>query len=179
MTLQLKMYNFEILNALETNKYINKHSYGVYPLDLIPSKVKSKPIFFIVNTHKAKYKGEHWVAIYIPIKGYAIYFDSYGFPPRHAEIKTFLKNNCFKYKYNKRQVQSIVSTLCGEFCCMFLLYQCRKKNLKSFYTRFGNKNLMVNDKKIKLSFRSAFKLKNVFEYYERCSMYQNCAQKPN
>lgn len=168
------MYNFEILSALESNKCINKYMYGVYPLDQIPRLIKSKPVFFVVNTHKAKYKGEHWVAIYIPVKGYTIYFDSYGFPPRHTEIKTFLKNNCNKYIYNKRQLQSSFSTVCGEFCCMFLLYQCHKKNLKSFYTRFGTKNLTSNDIKIKKSFTSSYKLHNVFKYYKTCPKHQTC-----
>ena len=170
------MYNFEILSALETNKCINKYTYGVYPLDRIPRKVKSKPAFFVINTHKAKYNGEHWVAIYIPVKGYAIYFDSYGFPPRHTEIKTFLKNNSNKYIYNKRQLQSSVSVVCGEYCCMFLLYQCRKKNLKSFYTRFGRKSLSSNDSKIQSSFKTSFNLQNVFKYYETCPLHQTCTR---
>lgn len=151
------MYNFEILRCLERNKCINKFTYGVYPLDRIPRRVKSKPIFFIVNTHKAKYKGEHWIAIYIPVKGCAVYFDSYGLPPHHTQIKTFLKNNCSKYIYNRRQLQSSVSTVCGEFCCMFLLYKCREKNLKSFYKRFGTKSLATNDNNIRNSFKSSFK----------------------
>jgi len=68
--------------------------------------------------------GTHWVCFFV--KKYPngnidpIYFDSYGQPPPE-DVKSFVKSNCNKYlPYTTKDIQSLMSNVCGWFVCAFL-----------------------------------------------------------
>lgn len=155
------MNTLEIWNALSTNVHTKKYFKGVFPLDRIPKFIKNKPALLVVNTDKSNKPGSHWVAIYLPLKGNAEYFDSYGIKPMHDEFIQFFKRQKFvKVLYNNIQLQNYFSTVCGEYCCVFLLQRTKNKTLENFIkTYFNKKNFEDNDKIVETLFLKSFNRK--------------------
>ncbi len=163
------MNTLEIWSALSTNKHTKKYFKGVFPLDKIPKFIKNRPGALVINTDKSNQPGTHWVAIYISADNYAEYFDSYGRKPIHKEfIKFFQRNKIPIILYNKTHLQGYFSTVCGQYCCMYLLHRSKNRTLKNFIkTSFKNQNLEENDDKVKKLFSNHFKLRGSKNYMKR------------
>lgn len=116
---------------------------GVFACNQLPFSF-SLPALFIVNLSPSSQPGSHWVSIYIDEQGDALYFDSFGLPPRNVDILRFLKLHSKKSMYNKKQVQHLSSIKCGRFACVFAVSILRNIDLKPFFARFSN-NLKIND----------------------------------
>lgn len=151
------MNTLQIQKILKSERSIKKYFKGVFAIDKIPKKVKSKPAMYVINTDKSDKPGEHWLAIYFPSNGCSEFFDSYGrSPTKYAEIKKFLRNNSKCIVYNKKQLQSLFTGVCGQYCCVFLKNRCKRKSMKMFVNLFHNKNYFDNDVKIKKLFKKEF-----------------------
>lgn len=152
------MNTLEIWNAMTTNKYTKKIFKGVFPLDEIPKTILKRPAGIIVNTDKSTQPGTHWIALYLPVKDRAEFFDSYGRAPMHNEfLEFFIKNKIKKILYNKTQLQSVFSAVCGQYCCFYLLARSNNCSLKKFKNKFfKNQNLIQNDTNIKRLFYNHF-----------------------
>lgn len=81
--------------------------------------------FNILNLGDNIRGGTHWVAVDNKNKEY---FDAYGFPPP-LKIKD--------YSYNKIPLQYLNSTLCGQYCCLWIYYK-KNNNIDGFYNLFFN-----------------------------------------
>ena len=66
-------------------------------------------------------KGSHWCALVIDDNKQAIYFDSYGLEPP-KEIKHLLKSSQYKIGNTTKNIQSLMSNLCGFFCLGFIYF---------------------------------------------------------
>ena len=65
----------------------------------------------------------------------AFYYHSYGIYgicPTIPAIQAFLRRNCSAWKNNTVQLQSLTSTVCGQYCCLFTLYMDRGLTPKKF-----------------------------------------------
>lgn len=154
------MNTLEIWNALGSNKYTKKYFKGVFPLDRIPRIISKRPALLVVNTDKSNRPGRHWVAIYLPSKGNPEYFDSYGLKPIHKEfIKFFKRQNFTKILHNEMQLQDFLSTVCGQYCCVYLLNRAKNKTLQQFIKKyFKSGKFRQNDKRVQKLFLKNFKL---------------------
>jgi hypothetical protein len=123
------------------NRRGNVFSIGVYAADTLPKKY-SKPAAFIANTDEQGKPGTHWVAIFIPKAGKSEYFDSYGLSPFVKSHLSFLNKE--NWTYNKIEMQSLTSNVCGHYCLMFLASRMNGHTLKSFQSLF-TKDLFAND----------------------------------
>lgn len=102
---------------------------GIYFKDELPRKMEYNKAYIIniEDSHDGEgleNTGTHWTCMYstkYPNGNVeAIYFDSYGQPPPEA-VKTFVKKSCNKYlPYTTKDVQSLMSEVCGWYCCAFL-----------------------------------------------------------
>lgn len=120
---------------------------GVYPCDHLPLHVKGTA-GFIINTDPCYLDGTHWVAVYIK-NGKGEYFDSYGRKPQR-EIEEFLKRTCpLGYTRLKKQLQSILSTVCGNYCLVYLAMKLKGYSTNDFLGMFSN-NQFTNDFLVKL-----------------------------
>lgn len=97
---------------------------GVFPRDRIPITSLDSPCCLVHNTDPYGQSGTHWVAIYKDRHNRGFYFDSFGIPPQHRESKLCL-DHCKEYYYNKRKLQSIWSTVCGQYCIFFVTHMAR------------------------------------------------------
>ena len=104
-----------------------------------------RPILFVVNTDRARGPGEHWVCIYLNPTGVGEYFDSYGFPPRHREIKTFLQNNSQRYIYNNLVLQEPFSQTCGYYCVYYAKQKAKGYSLRQILRNFRTLRPYFND----------------------------------
>ena len=89
---------------------------GVYSVDTLPARPNG---LLVCNVDPSHRPGTHWVAIYVDSREKrAEYFDSMGREPC-TKIKTYLDRWCKRWTYNDRQLQSVVSMLCGHYCIYF------------------------------------------------------------
>jgi len=82
---------------------------------------KIKNIIFNMSNHST-----HWVALN---KIHKKYFDSYGEEIRLGVPKNYVKAS------NKKELQSIESSDCGQLCCLWLYYINYKSN-QLYYNQF-------------------------------------------
>jgi hypothetical protein len=82
--------------------------------------------------------GSHWVALVTDDMEQPIYHDSYG-EREPVEIKNILKSNRYKLGHKSKNIQSLMSNLCGFFSLAFI-------NILSV-SRFRTKNI-INDASI-------------------------------
>ena len=135
---------------------------GVFPCDRLPYDSVS-PLNIIVNTDPSYKPGQHWVCVSINQKGRGYYFDSFGLPPIVPEIRNFLDQKTTKgWTYNKRKIQNITSSTCGNYCILFILFKCNKISLKDFIGQFGRSS-KKNDDKMRKIFRNFSLLKRFFK----------------
>jgi hypothetical protein len=169
----------QIYDVMESSGVCKKIFNGVFPLDLLPKRVdQNKSFACIVNFDKANQRGSHWVSIFYPGKGKSVeYFDSYGQPPQHFEIKSLLKKFGTKYIYNKQQLQGYFSTVCGQYCCVYLFSRFVGFSLTNFLKQFNKKKFDLNDDVIVRVFNGTFALRKQIK--KRIECVQSCCCKNN
>ena len=118
---------------------------GAYACDDIPNWVWIRPYALVLNTGPISSGGRHWVAVFAPLEGQAIYFDSFGLPPYIKKITRFLANNFNSVKYSKTQLQPVDSKLCGMYCIRFIKEMATGTPFEAFLTNFMSTPLFVND----------------------------------
>lgn len=134
------MNSLQVLNELR--------GYGnvqVCPRNRIRIIKQKTPIGIVINTDSDEEPGEHWVSIFIGQDKVPIYFDSFGLPPLHEDIISFLnKNSPNGWIYNKLTLQHPTSTSCGRYCIEFLRNQFSKKTTNHFLNLFTS-DLVQNE----------------------------------
>lgn len=143
------MNTVEIYESLQ---YLPLSTTGVYPADQIP-RVWSLPAGLVVNTDNHTGPGEHWVAMYVDDKGRGLYFDSYGLPPIIPQHLARLRRNCKFYRYSLKQLQSDTSSVCGQFCVVFLHLMSSGFSMPQFNRLFSG-NVKENDKIVREYYNS-------------------------
>ena len=82
------------------------------------------PALIVCNTDTSSRPGERWIVLYDNENSREEYFDSMGrFPTKWFE--TFLDENCNSWIWNEKQLQSVISKLCGHYYIFYYLYRCR------------------------------------------------------
>ena len=89
-------------------------------------KIEPSSSYFInlnseFNEKNERNAGSHWVALMTDDLQKAIYFDSYG-EKEPNEIKNLLKSNQYKIAHTTKNIQSLMSNLCGYFCLGFIYF---------------------------------------------------------
>ena len=116
--------------------------YEVVTKDTLPEVVSTYPSAFVCNTHDSDRPGEHWVAMYVDEIG--VYFDPYGQKPQHTEFTNFMNEHCSQWPSNDHNLQSPISTVCGQYCVACLMFRCRNISMHAFAHLFTS-DLIAND----------------------------------
>ena len=119
---------YRLLNADRDCKEIFQ---GVFSADTLPDH----PRLLVANTDVSTKPGKHWIAIYVDAYGRGEYFDSFGRAPPET-FKHYLNKHCRVWTFNRRQLQSIVSSFCGYYCCFYCLFRCRGRDLNRIVNCF-------------------------------------------
>ena len=136
------MNTHQIIQLLANDRVTRERFRGVFPSNKIPETVFRRPYCVIFNTAPAPVSG-HWVALYVDLDGKGYYLDSYGYTPRKIFTR-FFKKNCSEIMYNQRRLQGFLTTTCGYYCIVFLIWMCRGGSMAKFLKQFTD-NLMLND----------------------------------
>ena len=133
--------------CIECDSLLKQYILGVFAADLIPFEVNHYPYGFIANTEASSQEGKHWIAFYIPRKGHAEIFDSYGKDPSRYNIyyEKWMKKNVLPTLVNKKQIQSNHSNVCGLYCLFFLLQRLRGHSMQEVLRLFNGSDLNAND----------------------------------
>ncbi len=90
----------EIRRALRRVKNFD----DVYSIDTLPAR----PRLLVCNTDPSHKPGRHWICICVE-NGTGEYF---GRPPSKV-LKRYMNVVCERWTFNARQLQSVVSNICG------------------------------------------------------------------
>jgi hypothetical protein len=148
------------MNTLDINKSLEKITWvkgyycGTLPFNYLPQKIE-KPCFFILNTHDSRLPGEHWIVLHFSANNSCYYFDSFGEPLQNKFIINIVNKNCKKFYYNKKKLQDLYSSKCGEYCVMFVAFIGRGYDYEDFLNLFSN-NHFYNDMLIEHLFEKIF-----------------------
>lgn len=102
------------------------------------------PCALIINLSKANHIGTHWISLYINKFGHGEVLDSFGFPVRNCYIENFIRKNCTRISYNKKQLQHLSSNYCGLYAIIFTIYKFHGGTLRDFCEKFSL-NCLIND----------------------------------
>lgn len=91
---------------------------------------------YVINTKPSKHDGEHWVVIDRTTKR-NYFFDSFGNPPEFYRFPTMC--------YSPHHLQAPKSSVCGIYCCYYIVNRSYGYSLKRILQPFG-KNKNKNDK---------------------------------
>ena len=143
-----------IFDFFENDSISNKHFIGVFARDELPKKINGLASF-IVNTDNSNKSGEHWLSFYFDEDGVCYFFDPLGFSPKYNNFEIFIKQNCKKYFYNDQRIQSLFSTNCGYFCCLFIYKKSRNYSFEKFLNLFF-KDCNLNENLINIMKKNKF-----------------------
>lgn len=139
------------MNSSEIDTYL-KHlpvnSSGVYASDHLPLRLPSSSAL-VVNTDPHTKSGTHWIAIFLDANGKMEYMDSFGQPPLIPDHIKFIRRNSCCYRYNVQPLQSYGTSVCGQYCLVYLYLRSHGYAMKDFTTLFSedvNKNDLIVDK---------------------------------
>lgn len=116
---------------------------NVYAANRLPIRIQ-KPTLLVSNLDSDTQPGSHWVAIHIDDSSVGQYFDTYGRPPEGFQ-RTFLDRNCRVWDYNTKRIQNDWTSVCGEYCIVYLYYKYHGKSLSEFTSNFDSNLTMQND----------------------------------
>jgi hypothetical protein len=106
---------------------------------------------YVVNMANFGNPGTHWVSFWKEDEDTTYYFDSYGVVSPDTIKILFDKNNeNDKVLYTSVQIQCVESTLCAQFCLLFLYIMKFKKGgprdrIKFFFKGFNTNKLFLTD----------------------------------
>ena len=118
----------QLKRILDTDAWTRVVFRDVLPRNHTPSLENlcyNRPVGYILNTDPCNQPGEHWVALFIAADGDGDYFDSYGLPPLHPELTSLMTRGSRVWTWNTRQLQSIATAVCGQYCVFYELHRAR------------------------------------------------------
>lgn len=133
------MNGAQIRNILSSDTAAKKYFIGIFTSDRLPKDNIPYPSCFVLNTDIEGGAGLHWLAVILKSSEELEFFDSFGRHPK--DINTDIYKYIQKFKsaiYNKVQIQSPDSEVCGAYCVYYLFHRCRGLCMDSVLSTFGN-----------------------------------------
>lgn len=129
-------------NALTTNIQLMEAArrnhiplLGVFFKDELPATIYDGGYIINLQDKSEGGGGTHWTALYVENKN-SVYFDSFGAPPPES-VKRFVKPIDKQLVYSSKEIQNIVSGVCGYYVLYFLYYMShRRRQEPNIYRRF-------------------------------------------
>ena len=132
--------------VMKHDQHAAPHFQGVFAADTLPTHIYKKPAYYIINTDPIRKSGRHWTAMSIDCHGRGEFFDSYGMSPYTPEHRRFLDRHCKSWKYNHVDLQALDSTVCGQYCVLYLLHKSHGYSLTDFVNMYFSNDCNKNDK---------------------------------
>ena len=122
---------------------------GVYAENNLPKTLNVYPCGLIANTDPKGKPGKHWVSFYFPSSQEGEFFDSYGHPPNFysKHFVKFLNRNAQNWIFNHKELQSIWSSVCGQYCIFYVLNRAHGVRMSTIVNVFSS-NKERNDHQV-------------------------------
>lgn len=114
----------------------------VYAADELPTRMPPQTLA-IVNCCNRNYPGEHWLALYKCEEDTLEIFDSFGLNPDVYNLVGKLPESSV-ITYSTKQLQSINSLMCGQYCLYYCYFKARGYALDDIISGFS-KDYYNND----------------------------------
>ena len=151
------MDTIELQYILNHGIWLNYLRGKVCSKDNLPSQKPKDVRAYIINTDNSDKTGEHWLAVFFKENQEAVYFDSYGLPPIHEDIQVFLENNSKIWTVNTQRLQSLTSTVCGQYCIFALDALAKGYDLNRYLQHmFYKDNFFKNDNSVMTWFKQNY-----------------------
>ena len=135
VTLALIMDAHELRDIISRDIRLNRQFLGVFAADELPRQMPVGSLA-IVNCCERTRPGKHWIAIYQESANRLEMFDSYGLPPSAYNLENKLPADVIVY--NKRQLQSVFSNVCGQYCLYYCYFKARGYAINDILAIFSN-----------------------------------------
>ena len=113
---------------------------GVFPIDRLPATLPPRrPVLLVCNTAQHDQPGDHWIVLYIDIRGE--YFDSFGRAPEPI-FRLYLDKYCNSYIFNDKVLQSVLSAFCGHYAVFYSLMKTLNYSLRDITNAFDTDTTM-------------------------------------
>lgn len=128
---------------------------SVYNICKFPTSLTNRcsfPASLILNTDILAGPGIHWCVAYFRNKEVCEYFDPFGLPPEVENSHNFTKSLqqvSNSIIYNKKQVQELDETTCGQHCAYFLLLRSNNCTFDEILEKHYTDNFSINDRLVK------------------------------
>lgn len=124
---------------------------GTFAINQIPlTSTMNPPWALVFNTDPFPLEGQHWIALFSPPKGVGSgrieYFDSLGQPPIHHENLSKIFASYADVVHSTQRIQSDCSSVCGEYCVLYLYARMMGDSPKEFFDCFSSTELVRNDR---------------------------------
>jgi len=119
------------MNGRQIERILRRHVPqfdGVFSSDRLPER--RGPKLFVANTEANDEPGDHWVAISVDRRRDGQYFDSFGRPPPKI-FREYMLRHCRTWTFNRSQLQSAASDVCGHYCVVWCMLNSRGVDLSS------------------------------------------------
>ncbi len=130
------------MDTLQINHALQEWSVfrGTFPINHIPMVYTINPPYaLVINTDAFPLEGSHWVAVFCDASGNLEYFDSGAQPPlNHPLFNQSLS-------YNTKRLQSSCTSVCGEYCILYLLCRLYGIPFINFLDFFTDAKWLQND----------------------------------
>ena len=138
------MTNSSISKILRADSIASLTFLGVFPRNLLP-EIKTYPCSLVLNTDTSDLPGAHWLAIYFTSNKECCFFDSYGRGPELFRLQYFVDHYSNSWEHNKTRLQSLDSSVCGQYCIYFIMMKCRGMQLDDIIGCFSENDFKFND----------------------------------
>ena len=183
------MNTLQINHALRSRQDLPTDVFkGTFAYNQVPiSKLQNAPFAFIMNTAPSTEEGDHWIGVYCTFSHQLEVLDSAGMISNNLlkHLEFLVSKNLQAIVSNKNQLQGPCSTVCGEYCVMFIYCRLQNISFNDFLEKFSKKNLQKNDKLVHQFVHSNFDILDFERPYPivlpptLCVQYSKMVEKKN
>ena len=158
----------QLIECIGQDSCLKKYCLGVFAENELP-KIDSYPSCCIMNLDPNYMPGSHWTCVFFDVDKCAVYFDSYGDRANSKTIRKFVLDHSHLVTYNDIMLQSMYSSVCGQYCLYFLHELSRGCGLWKILEKFSSDNVASNDEKVGEWAANHFIVKNNgYEINDKC-----------
>lgn len=133
--------------ALNSDPVMRNYNWGVYSIDQFLNQKLVDNAVYVCNEQPSWMPGSHWFLILIK-DSEIFYVDSFARSMEFYGIDEKIKSLCAPVFFLNDALQSVSSTVCGEYCLFFIFNLCRGRSLHEI-SNFFSSDVKVNDEKVR------------------------------
>jgi hypothetical protein len=144
--MMMGMTESELRDTFAKNPSTRAGYRGIYARDELRNAppLEEANTFIVLNSGERKSGGLHWIGIFRAAAGQLLYLDPLGAEPTLTCVfNYFRKHPTVVVEYNDVPMQSILSSRCGEFVCVYCAELCHGLKFEEIQQGFYKTPLLL------------------------------------